>query len=87
MTKEITCPKCGGKYKKSHKEIGACNDYAVRELTRLFNLPFNEQKVTLSSIPIKNVQSFYTKYGDWFAVICTLISLITLFFGWLQKRS
>ena len=50
-------------------------------------IPFNEQKVTLSSIPIKNVQSFYTKYGDWFAVICTLISLITLFFGWLQKRS
>ena len=44
MSKEITCPKCGEKYKKSHKEIGACNDYAVRELTRLFNLPFNEQK-------------------------------------------
>jgi Apolipoprotein N-acyltransferase len=50
-------------------------------------IPFNEQKVTLSSIPIKNVQSFYIKYGDWFAVICTLISPITLFFGWLQKRS
>jgi apolipoprotein N-acyltransferase len=50
-------------------------------------IPFNEQEVFLASIPIKNIPSFYTKYGDWFALICTLISVITLFFGWFQKRS
>ena len=50
-------------------------------------IPFNKQEVFLASIPIKNIPSFYTKYGDWFALICTLISVITLFFGWFQKRS
>jgi hypothetical protein len=43
MSKEITCPKCGEKYKKSHKEIGACNDYAVRELSKLFDLSVIKQ--------------------------------------------
>jgi apolipoprotein N-acyltransferase len=48
---------------------------------------FNKQGILLASIPINNISSFYTKYGDWFALICTLISVITLCFGWFQKRS
>ena len=37
---------------------------------------FNKQGILLASIPINNISSFYTKYGDWFALICTLISVI-----------
>ena len=48
---------------------------------------FNKQGILLANIPIKNISSFYTKYGDWFALICALISVITLCFGWFQKRS
>jgi len=48
---------------------------------------FNKQGILLANIPIKNISSFYTKYGDWFALICALISVITLCFGWFQKKS
>ena len=48
---------------------------------------FNKQGIILASIPIKNISSFYTKYGDWFAFVCILISVITLCFTCLQKRS
>ena len=50
-------------------------------------IDYNKQGIVLASIPIKNISSFYTKYGDWFALICILISVITLCLGWFQKRS
>ena len=50
-------------------------------------IDYNKQGIMLASIPIKNISSFYTKYGDWFALICILISVIALGLGWFQKRS
>ena len=50
-------------------------------------IPFDKQEIFIASMPIRNISSFYTKYGDWFALICTLISVITILFIWFQKRS
>ena len=50
-------------------------------------IPFDEQEIFIANMPIRNISSFYTKYGDWFALICTLISVITILFIWFQKRS
>ena len=50
-------------------------------------IPFDKQEILVASVPIRNISSFYTKYGDWFALICTLILIITILPVWFQKKS
>ena len=50
-------------------------------------ISFDKQEILVASVPIRNISSFYTKYGDWFALICTLILIITILPVWFQKKS
>ena len=50
-------------------------------------IPYNEQKIILAEIPILDLASFYMRFGELFAIICSLISIILLGTGWVKNRS
>ncbi len=50
-------------------------------------IPYNEQKIILAEIPILDLASFYMRFGELFAIICSLISIILLGTGWVKIRS
>ena len=50
-------------------------------------IPYNEQKIILAEIPIRDLASFYMRFGELFAIICSLISIILLGIGCVKNRS
>ena len=50
-------------------------------------ISYNKQKIILAEIPIRDLASFYTRFGELFAIICSLISIILLGTGWVKNRS
>ena len=50
-------------------------------------ISFNKQEIFVASVPIRNISSFYTKYGDWFALLCILLSVLIILTGCFQRRS
>ena len=50
-------------------------------------IPYNEQQIILAEIPIRDLESFYMRFGELFAIICSLISIILLGLGWIKNRS
>ena len=50
-------------------------------------IPLGEKNIIFSHLPLKGELSFYTKFGNYFAWICTAVMLIFIGITWINRNS
>jgi apolipoprotein N-acyltransferase len=50
-------------------------------------IPLGERDIAFSYLPLRRNSTIYTKYGNYFAWICTTVMLIFIGFTWINRNS
>ncbi len=50
------------------------------------SIPFGQQAILLAAFPLNGPPTFYSKFGDLFAVLCLMVSLTLIGISWVIRR-